>query len=137
MDTQLRDEIILAAAEEIMLDARSRFDQWVATRDMVKPAGKDPATAAAGELGVEFFAELQRILNHILVAVPSSIVAGYVLRELTPRLRPALTPADLEAVAKVLEERLAKAGYIKSDSPADRPDQGMRASAEEGSSKQV
>ncbi len=116
MDSKLRDEIILAAAEEFMYDAQERFDAWVVTRGAAATRAKDPAAAAAGELGVEFFATMAQILGEILNSFPGGVAAGLIANEISRRLHradPTLTGDDREAIGKIVEERLVRAGTIK------------------------
>lgn len=116
MDQKLCDEIVLAAADEIMFDAQARFDAWVATRDAVATRAKDPANAAAGELGVDFF----QVLTQVIVSVASGVFTGVITEEVVRRLHkadPTLSDKELQAVGTVVEERLIKAGVVKIGDP--------------------
>ncbi len=114
MDPKLRDEIILAAAEEIMFDAQERFDAWMAARDAVEARAKDPAGAAAGELGVDFFTTMAAILSGLL-SFPGGVAAGMIANEISRRLHrddPTLTEEDRAAIGRIVEERLVSAGAV-------------------------
>jgi hypothetical protein len=124
MDPKLCDEIILAAAEELMYDAQERFDAWVATRDSAVTRAKDPAAAAAGDLGVEFFMTMAQILGNILNSFPGGVAAGLIANEISRRLHrtdPTLTGDDREAIGKIVEEHLVNAGAIKVEGSDEQP----------------
>lgn len=132
MDQNLVDDIVLAAAREVMFDADARFAAWRASR-REKAVHTEDLPGTGSDLGVNLFDLLNVLANTVLgqfaIGFASGAIANFATSWLEGKTN-GLSKSDLIAIGKIVEEKCA-AEQQKNTRPPSKPRSGAQSDPDE------